>query len=76
MWLDQSFPRQHVQTFGRGVYNFEYMLRSEPDKFNLAEFQIYEEFHLALAASHDRPMLRLAHDMYRRIKAILDQTGS
>jgi hypothetical protein len=57
-------------------YNFEYMLRSEPDKFNLAEFQIYEKFHLALTASYGRPMLGLANDMYRRIKAILAQTGS
>jgi hypothetical protein len=57
-------------------YNFEYMLRSEPDRFNLAEFQIYEKFHLALTASYGRPMLGLANDMYRRIKAILAQTGS
>ena len=57
-------------------YNFEYMLRSEPERFNLAEFQIYEKFYLALAASYNRPMLGLAHDMYCRIKAILAQSGA
>ena len=57
-------------------YNFEYMLRSEPEKFALAEFQIYEKFYLALAASYGRPMLGLAHDMYCRIKTMLAQSGA
>jgi hypothetical protein len=57
-------------------YNFEYILRSDPDKFSLAEFQIYERFHLALAASFGRPMLQLADGMYRRIKTILARNES
>ena len=40
------------------------MFRSERERFILAEFQIYEKFYLALAASYNRPMLGLAYDMY------------
>jgi hypothetical protein len=53
-------------------YNFEYMLNRDPDLFNLAEFHIYETFHLALVAAHPLESLQLAHNMYRRIKAIVD----
>jgi len=52
-------------------YNFEYMLRSEPEKFVLAEFQTYEKFYLDLAESYDRPTLALAHDTYCRIRTML-----
>jgi hypothetical protein len=67
------FRENMYKRLAEAFYNFEYMLRSEPEKFSLAEFQVYERFHLALVASYGRPMLGLAHDMYRRIKAILAQ---
>jgi len=69
------FRDNMYKRLAEAFYNFEYMLRSEPDKFSRAEFQIYERFYLALAASYGRPMLGLAHDMYCRIKVILDQIG-
>jgi hypothetical protein len=67
------FRDNMYKRLAEAFYNFEYMLRSEPEKFSLAEFQIYENFHLALRASHSRPALGLADDMYCRIKAILTQ---
>lgn len=70
------FRDNMYKRLAEAFYNFEYMLRSEPDKFSPAEFQIYERFHLALAASFGVPMLGLAHDMYCRIKTILAQAGS
>lgn len=54
-------------------YNFEFLLNEQPEAFRLDEFRVYEEFHLALAASYRTPMLGLAHDMYRRLKPIVDQ---
>jgi hypothetical protein len=54
------------------AFYFEYMLRSEPDKSVLAEFEIYERFYLAIASlSEIEPTLDLARNMYSRIKEIL-----
>lgn len=52
-------------------YNFEFLLNNHPGDFDIAEFEIYERFHLALMASYQRPTLGLAHGMYCRIKGLL-----
>ena len=54
-------------------YNFEYMLNRDPDLFDLAEFHVYETFHLALVSSHPRESLHLAHERYRQVKSIVEQ---
>jgi hypothetical protein len=68
----QCFRDNMYKRLAEAFYNFEYLLNSEPQMFNIAEFQVYEQFHLALMASYRRPMLALADGMYRRIKTILD----
>lgn len=54
-------------------YNFEYMLNWDPVLFDLAEFQVYEAFHLALVSAHHRESLGLAHERYRQVKSIVEQ---
>jgi hypothetical protein len=54
-------------------YNFEYMLNRDPKLFNLAEFRIYEAFHLAVVAAQPRDSLQLAHERYKAVRAIVDQ---
>jgi ligand-binding SRPBCC domain-containing protein len=54
-------------------FNFEYMLNRDPALFDLAEFQVYEAFHLALVSAHPRESLDLAHGRYRQVKSIVEQ---
>jgi hypothetical protein len=57
-------------------YNFRYMLTRDPALFNLAEFRIYESFHLAVVAAQPRDSLQLAHERYLEVKAIVEQRYS
>lgn len=70
------FRDNMYKRLAEAFYNFEFLLNSQPQNFNLSEFEVYERFHLALMASYGRPMLGLADDMYRRIKALLLERGS
>jgi hypothetical protein len=66
------FRDNMYKRLAEAFYNFEYMLRSQPDKFVLAEFEIYERFYLVIASLSDSaPTLDLARNMYGRIKEIL-----
>jgi ligand-binding SRPBCC domain-containing protein len=69
----QYFRDNIYKRLAETFYNFEFLLNNQPQNFNFAEFQVYEKFHLALVESYGRPMLGLAHDMYLRIKPIVDQ---
>jgi hypothetical protein len=69
-----NFFRDNIyRRLAEAFYNFEYMLRNDPPLFNLAEFRIYEAFHLAVVAANPQESLQLAHNMYMRIRAILEQ---
>jgi hypothetical protein len=57
-------------------YNFWYMLTHDPALFNLAEFRIYEKFHLSLLAVQPRDSLGMAHERYLAVKAIVDQRNA
>ena len=67
------FRDNMYKRLAEAFYNFDYMLRQEPERFHVEEFEIYERFHLALLADHQRPMLQLADDRYRQVKAVVDQ---
>ncbi|MFN7995329.1 MAG: hypothetical protein U0Q18_17100 [Bryobacteraceae bacterium] len=69
----QHFRDNVYKRLAEAFYNFEFLLNNQPQNFDLAEFRVYERFHIALMASYERPMLGLAHNMYLRIKTILDQ---
>ena len=64
----QHFRDNVYKRLAEAFYNFEFLLNNQPQHFDLAEFRVYERFHIALKASYERPMLRLAHNMYLRIK--------
>ena len=69
-----SFFRDNMyKRLAEAFYNFDYMLSRDPDLFNIAEFQVYETFHLALRSAHARESLQLADERYRKVKAIVDQ---
>lgn len=70
------FRDNMYKRLAEAFYNFEYLLNSQPQNFSLSEFEVYERFHLELMAAHSRPMLGLADDVYRRIKALLLQRAS
>jgi ligand-binding SRPBCC domain-containing protein len=69
----QHFRDNIYKRLAEAFYNFEFILNNQPHNFKLAEFQAYEKFHLTLIASYGRPMLGLAHDMYLRLKPVIDQ---
>jgi len=70
----QYFRDNIYKRLAEAFYNFEFLLNNQPQNFILAEFEVYEKFYLALAAFYGRPMLGLAHDMYLRIKPVIDQS--
>lgn len=53
-------------------YNFEYMLNRDPVLFDLAEFRVYEAFHLALLSTRPRESLQFAHERYQQVKGIVE----
>ena len=65
------FRDNMYKRLAEAFYNFDYMLTRDPELFNLAEFRIYESFHLALVAAQPRDSLRLAHERYSEVKAIV-----
>jgi hypothetical protein len=67
----QYFRDNIYKRLAEAFYNFEFLLNQQPEHFDLAEFEVYERFHLALVGSYPRPILTLADNMYRRIKALL-----
>jgi hypothetical protein len=67
------FRDNMYKRLAEAFYNFEYMLNRDPDLFDLAEFHVYETFHLALVSSHPRESLHLAHERYRQVKSIVEQ---
>jgi hypothetical protein len=69
----QHFRDNIYKRLAEAFYNFWYMLTRDPGLFSLAEFRIYEAFHLALVASHPRDALQIAHARYLDVKAIVDQ---
>jgi hypothetical protein len=69
----QHFRDNIYKRLAEAFHNFEFLLNNQPQDFNLAEFQIYEKFHLALVASYKRPIIRIAEDTYMRIKTVIDQ---
>jgi hypothetical protein len=67
------FRDNMYKRLAEAFYNFWYMLNRDPKLFNLAEFRIYESFHLALVEAQPRESLQLAHSRYLEVKAIVDQ---
>lgn len=69
-----NFFRDNMyKRLAEAFYNFWYMLTRDPKLFSLAEFRIYESFHLALVAAQPTGSLQLAHERYLEVKAIVDQ---
>jgi hypothetical protein len=53
----EYFRDNTYKRLAEAFYNFEFLLNSRPQNFNLSEFEVYERSHLALVASYGRPML-------------------
>ena len=69
----EHFRDNIYKRLAEAFYNFEFLLNEQPENFNLAEFQVYEKFHLTLMASYKRPILGLANDMYLKIKPVISE---
>jgi len=70
------FRDNMYKRLAEAFYNFYYMLTRDPKLFNLAEFRIYESFHLALVAAQARDSLQLAHARYLEVRAIVEDRYS
>ena len=72
-----NFFRDNIyMRLAAAFYNFNYMLTHDPQLFSMAEFQVYESFHLALRSGHWRESLALADERYRAVKRLVDHTHS
>lgn len=69
----RHFRDNMYKRLAEAFYNFEFLLKTQPQNFDVAEFRVYEKFYLSLVASYGRPMLGLAHNMYKRIKPMIDK---
>jgi hypothetical protein len=67
------FRNNLYKRLAEAFFNFKWILEAEPEKFNLAEFEIYERFFISLTAIELPPMLALANTPYIQARRLVDQ---
>lgn len=69
----QFFRDNLYKRLAEAFHNFKWILEHDPERFSVAEFQIYENFYLALSATQRRPMIELVDDIYPKVRALVDR---